>query len=27
MTHLKFSLKSQCHKATILRIVFKNQKS
>jgi len=26
MTYLKFSLTSQCHKATILRIVFKNQK-
>jgi len=26
MTHLKFSL-SQCHKTTILRIVFKKEKS
>jgi len=27
MTHLKFSLTSQCHKTTILRIVFKNENS
>jgi len=27
MTHLKFSLTSQYHKTTILRIVFKNEKS
>jgi len=27
MIHLKFSLTSQCHKTTILRIVFKNKKS
>ena len=27
MTHLKFSLTSQCHKTTILRIVFKNEKA
>jgi len=27
MTPLKFSLTGQCHKTTILRIVFKNKKS
>jgi len=27
MTHLKFSVTSQCHKTTILYIVFKNEKS
>jgi len=27
MTHLKFSLRSQGHKTTILHIVFKNEKS
>jgi len=27
MTHLKFSLTNQCHKTTILRIVFKYEKS
>jgi len=27
MTHLKFNLSSQCHKTTILHIVFKNEKA
>jgi len=27
MSHLKFSLRSQCSNTTILRIVFKNEKS
>jgi len=27
ISHLKFSLNSQCHKTTILRIMFKNEKS
>jgi len=27
MTYLKFNLTSQCYKTTILRILFKNEKS
>jgi len=27
MIHLKFSLTSQCHKTTVVRVLFKNKKA